>query len=568
MLFSWAGSMMADPVDLAEAKRIAALFLGKSVVTDDVPASANMRKAARGVSSPAFHILNAEDGNGFVIVSGESALPEILAYSDTGVFNTCNMHPSLEGLLQSYTELVEEVRAGNVKVEDCFPAAAQNKTRSGLRKAKAVVAALCKCNWGQGEPYNTLCPKIGSEPCPVGCVATAMAQIMYHFEWPKVGIGSNRYASGISGVGVISSNFSAHQYDWASMFNTTSENLASEEAAAAVAQISYDCGIATRMTYAIGGSGTNDDLAMAAMSANFGYKASTLHIEYRECYATQEEWNQRVKDELNANRPVLYGGYSATGGGHEFIIDGYDTNDYFHVNWGWDGTSNGYYLISTLKPSKSSTAYSKAQSMVCGIEPDTLGTDKVRAQWRIYVAEPPQINDESVDLGGKFVFSNNLFYNYSRMAGYWYCGAAIFDLNGKMIKLVSSNTVKNKYQILSFYGMNYLDLTCTMPSNLPEGDYVLRAVFREDGYDKWELPNMVGGSELNKIPMYVENGVAYFNTFSSGISPLTIDSSDVVSTAYFDLQGRKVTSPSKGSLVIKREELSNGEQRAYKIIAN
>lgn len=548
---------MAEPVNLRTASQKATKILGKHVVETENETAEARRRVGTQASAPAFYVFNAEDGEGFVLISGEDQMPEVVAYSYTGRFDASNMHPGLVGMLDYYTQVVNDVRNGEATVE-------KTKHRAA---AKVIVAPLCKAEWGQSAPYNTLCPNKNEEECPVGCVATAMAQIMYHFTWPEVGRGTSRYASGISGVGVLISNFSEHYYAWNDMRPTTKENKESEASAAAVAQLSYDCGVATRMKYDPEGSGTNDDLAMAAFYTYFGYKASTLDLLRRECYATQKEWNDLVKAELNANRPVLYGGYSSSGeAGHEFIIDGYDELDNFHVNWGWDGTSNGYYSIVTLNPARTSTSYNKSQSMVCGIEPDATGEDTIPRQWRTYIETAPTIAIEKVELGTNFTVKINRIFNITHYAHTWTIAAALYDLNGNQLQVVTStsSTGKNTQELRSFYGMETLAATAKLPTDLADGYYSLRAVARQLNYEEFILPDTEGGSELNNIYLQVKDGVAYFlEELPTGVEQVEADV-QAVSHTYYDLAGRRIKTAPKG-VVLDRQTLSNGKQITRKV---
>ena len=503
---------MAGTIDVTKAASKAVKMLGKEVVTTNTLTTKVRARVATQSASPAYYIFNAADGKGFVIISGEEAMPELVGYSYTNTFDEANMHPGLVDMLDYYTQVVNDVRAGEVEVD----------YRPMLRAPKVLAGPLCKVQWGQDEPYNTLCPEDNGVKCPVGCVATAMAQIMYHFEWPKVGEGSLRYACSLPGVSILSSNFSEHEYVWSEMKATKKDNMASETAAAAVAQLSYDCGIASRMDYTAEGSGTLDDQAMYAMYTHFGYKASPLRIEYRNCYATQEEWNDLVKSEINANRPVLYAGHDSNGnGGHEFIVDGYDEEDNFHVNWGWDGKSDGYYAIFTLHPSNSRYTFKESQSMICGIEPDPSGEDKTPPQWRMYLYNAPSVKKDTCQIGEKFTYTLGEFYNHAGLAHTWTYGAALYSLDGEQLAMLTKVTDKNTHQVLSYYyGHNAQStVSIAIPEGTADGYYALRTVFRQrekdangqEIYKDFVLPNMEGGQALNNVFIKVENGDVIFN---------------------------------------------------------
>ena len=531
---------MAGPIDVMKAASKAVKMLGKEVVTTNTLTTKVRARVATQSASPAYYIFNAADGKGFVIISGEEAMPELVGYSYTNTFDEANMHPGLVDMLDYYTQVVNDVRAGEVEVD----------YRPMLRAPKVLAGPLCKVQWGQDEPYNTLCPEDNGVKCPVGCVATAMAQIMYHFEWPKVGEGSLRYACSLPGVSILSSNFSEHEYVWSEMKATKKDNMASETAAAAVAQLSYDCAIASRMTFSADGSGTLDDQAMYALYTHFGYKASPLRIEYRNCYATQEEWNDLVKSEINANRPVLYAGRDVNdNGGHEFIIDGYDEEDNFHVNWGWNGDADGYYAIFTLRPDKSRYTFSQSQSMICGIEPDSTGLDKTPHQWQLYQTEPPSVKIDSAEVGKAFSFTLGKYYNHTGKAHTWTQVAALYSLDGEQLKIVSSKGTKATEQYLSYYGpSNPKTVQATIPEDTPDGYYALRAVYRQretdadgkDIYTAYLLPHMEGGQALNNVFIKIENGIIVFNVdLPAGIENIERSPLNTVHAVY-DLSGRKV----------------------------
>lgn len=555
----------ASNVDRARAKSIAQALLNKSISDDSFAAEAKIRGCYEMSAFPEFYVFNAEDGKGFVIVSGESELPEVLAYSYDNVLNLDNMHPSLEGLLSSYSQAVQAVRGGIGYAEEYFGEdAISNNRKRNVRAASKVVEPLCKCSWGQDAPYNNLTPMINGEHCPSGCVATAMAQIMYFYQWPEVGCGKELYASGISGVGVIGSDFSQHYYDWEYMCATKGENLAFEKNASAVSQLLYDCGIATRMKYDLEGSSTNDDLAMKALYTYFGYKASKLDFLYRDSYATQDEWNEVVKSFLDSGSPVLYGGYSRSMSGHEFLIDGYDAKGLFHVNWGWNGTSNGYYSIVTLNPQGMNIEFGTMQSMVCGFEPDYAGDDKTPRQWRLYMKNPPSVAIESVELNTSFDVRLSNVSNMTYTARTWTFGVGLYDSDEKLVKVITSTKNKNYAEtILSFYGVDQFDMSAKIPLGTPDGDYTLKAVFRQSGYDDFVLPDMEGGQRLNQVPLRIKNGMAYFD---KAASVETANVHDVKEVSYYDLTGRKINAPAKGRVYIKKETLASGETRLTKFL--
>lgn len=499
----WAGMVQAGPVKFSDAAQKASKVLGKNVVVTQQQANKAPARL-QAITSPAFYVFNAEDGRGFVIISGDDKMPEVVAYSPSNYFDTTNMHPGLVDMLDFYTEVVDDVRQGLVTVSAPL-------MQSGIQTG---VEPLCQTAWGQGDPYNNLCPTIGDEHCVTGCVATAMAQIMYYHQWPEKGTGSaSYYYSPLERE--ISSNIGEHAYNWSAMKLTRQENRDSEEASKEVAQLCYDCGVAVHMGYGLGASSAYENHAVEAFYRHFGYRSSTIEQKSRASFDSQDEWNALLKSELDAKRPVLYSGEDGEGG-HEFIIDGYDADGNFHVNWGWHGLANdGYYSILTLEPRGVSPAYTFSQNhhMVIGIMPDPTGKDH---QCKVSMAEGPSVEVAQTDLGSYFQYMHGTFYNMALDTHKWAVDCALYSLEGKQLCLLTDET--SQYTVKSLGG--YRTGTWTnIPADTPNGYYTLRTVFRliekdaddKDLYNEHVLPITEGPSDMNQIYVQVANGVAYFN---------------------------------------------------------
>lgn len=547
--------LKANTEDVDRFASIARDFIGKEVTLCSLSTKAKLKSNQSSINDGGYRVFNAADGNGFVVVSTDSNMPEIIAYSYTSSINVDKLPAGFVDYLNDYTSIANAVREGEM----------ESLAARRYADAVPVVGPLCSSQWGQEAPFNNDCPKANSKQCLTGCVATAMAQIMYYYKWPIVGRGQKSYASGIDGVGIIGTNFAEHEYAWDAMRNTTAENLESEESAAAVAQLCYDCGIGSRMNYGTSGSGTHDDNAMEALYRYFGYKASTIKLEYRECYSDDEAWAHVLRKELDNKRPILYGGYG-TSGGHEFVVDGYDSNGYFHVNWGWDGSADGYFMISALKPNLSNN-FSEGNSIVIGIMPDSTRTDFFGFQTRAYMLEPPTISATSSALGGTFMFSYHSFYNRSLNSKMWTMGAGLFNANGELIQVLNGKRASGKEQFISGYGYTSYVVPCTLPKVLEDGGYTIRAITQENGYDDWVLPHMVGGSQLNAIPISVEDGKVYFNKQSTAIEGISTKPTSIIKEEYFDLQGRRLSTPLVGSLYINKVYFSDGTSVSKKVFA-
>ena len=249
-----------------------------------------------------------------------------------------------------------------------------------MKSPSAVVVSplLGVITYDQDAPYNDSCPSYLSTKTVTGCVATAMAQVMKYYQWPIQGTGSHTYSSTTHSFN-LTANFGITTYDWANMEKSYSGSETTAQKAA-IAQLMYHAGVSVDMDYdtpANGGSGAYSENAGRSFYNYFGYDAG-VQTYYRN-YFVESDWENLIKSELNAGRPILYGGQSENGG-HEFVCDGYDDNNMFHFNWGWSGASNGYFELSALTPgdqgigANNNGGFNWSQSILVGIQTPVSGS--------------------------------------------------------------------------------------------------------------------------------------------------------------------------------------------------
>ena len=564
------GVASAEPVGFEDAKKLAAKAIGKNEVVNVQPgAEVSSRMAVSPVDAPAFYMFNSEDGKGFAIISGDDEFPEVIGYSETGRINLDGTLPdALVAYLEAYSRYVADVRND----------VATPPVREGVGSATTnSVAPLCKSTWGQGYPYNGYCPMEGVNTCPVGCVATAMAQIMYYYKHPERAEGGLIvYDTGNENIGTYGymiEDFSTdeHIYQWDLMRDDASMMLGVANSASrnAVAQLSYDCGIATRMAYTLSGSGTSESEALYAFHEYFDYSANTS-LAFRNMVSSQEEWNAMIKNELDEGRPVLFCGVSSKGSGadaagHAFIVDGYTKSGTVHVNWGWDGSSDGYYNIVTLDMGE--YAFSEEQSVIYGIKPSVEGETVPQSNLLLFYS-PMYISGTSFSLGLKFNCELSDFYNFYADTKQWSVAIGLFDKYGNFVTMAGQPRDLEALDYL--YGYSLFTIPCTIPKGTAEGDYALRVLINEEGYNlpngerDWILPQYIGGDNANWFPVMIKGTRAYLNQVSTGIEEVEIDGADVVSKQYFDLHGRAVDTPQPGAVVVEKQTLSNGKSRSVK----
>lgn len=353
---------MAEHVESARAQQAAKTFFNNNGVNanklTDLSAEAGFTN---------LYIYNADKG--FVVMAADDRVQPVLGYSLTGSFEPDAMPDNVRAWLQGYNDEIQFVVESNAK------AAPETKQQwqdleNGVRgtKATVVVEPLIQTFWDQGDPYNQLCPTVSGTATYTGCVATAMAQVMKFWNWPIQGNGSKSYRWNNQ---TLSVNFGNTTYDWANMTNTYDEN-STETQQTAVATLMYHCGVSVSMSYGTDGSGAYSTDVASAMTSYFRYNSSTISYKTKQSYSSS--WLNLLKTDLNAGRPVYYSG-SGTGGGHAFVCDGYDSDNYFHFNWGWSGMYDGYFLVSNLNPgtggagSGSSGTYNSSQAAIFGIQP-------------------------------------------------------------------------------------------------------------------------------------------------------------------------------------------------------
>lgn len=306
--------------------------------------------------------------NGFYVVSADDAAQRaLLGYSDSGSINPTALPDNFRWWLGCYgREIAMAAQARGRTVE--------SDGNGGGSDVRASLTPLLATRWDQLAPYNSMCPKLEGNNAPTGCVATAMAQAMRHFSWPEKGVGQHSYYPNYVGS-ELSVDFAAATYDWADMTDTYSD-ASTEAQKKAVAMLMYHCGVAVNMDYGPESSGADFREAAVALVKYFDYDRG-VHSLSRDCYGI-DEWTDMVYGEIAAGRPVLYSGRNAEVG-HAFVADGYDSDGFFHFNWGWGGWSNGYFVLTALNPEQQGTGggtdgYNSGQCAIFGLQKPMEGS--------------------------------------------------------------------------------------------------------------------------------------------------------------------------------------------------
>ena len=369
-------SALAKKVEISDARLIAKNIYYEQVNRHDAIPYQSIAITGEFVEKynnhDVYYVFNINDTKGFVIVSADDVCYPVIGFSFESAYSTENQ---AEGFVYWMNERRQEIA---YNIENNVPADASaiamwqrlNTTdASGLLnnidKSIMDVAPMLTSNWDQGFPYNSMVPMDAScgsfnGHVTVGCVATAMAQIMYYWRWPNTGVGSHCYNS--ANYGTLCADFGATTYDWNGMNNQPSKECDP------IALISYHAGIALNMQYNLDGacsSGAYSSDVVPVLRNYFRYSTGCIYVK-KINYSTSN-WNSLLQGDLDIGQPIQYGG-QGPGGGHSWVCDGYQATNYYHFNWGWSGSSNGYYYLTNLNPG--GYTFNNSQDAVVHITPD------------------------------------------------------------------------------------------------------------------------------------------------------------------------------------------------------
>ena len=412
------------------------------------------------------------DNTGFAIVVNDDQLGTVAGYSDAAYDET---NEGLKWFLNNVSSSLSDNRLSTINRKAAVPPS---------EKYKPSVDHLLTSTWNQNSPYNDLCPKdTKGAGYPSGCVATALSQIMYFHKYPETGQGSKQYSfKPAEGVGeLLSANFGETTYDWAHMLDNYVSGSYTEEQGNAVATIMLHCGVAVEMNYTPTGSGAYSSEARNGLVSFFKYHQNA-GLLYRTYYSL-EEWMDIIYNELNCNRPIYYAGADANRGGHAFVLDGYDSNGFVHINWGWGANGgNGYFDITLLNPS--GYEFSQGQDMIIGIDKpdaDIVYESHVVSEYPLTVSKFGTMLNVS---------PGTRLWN---LCGYKWSGQVGIILKDAtqtyVLKSVTAKDVANRYDVLSSLTDKdaTLDGMCKLPSGIADGEYRLFIGSKDDRDTDWCL---------------------------------------------------------------------------------
>lgn len=442
--FAPGGTASAERITAREAGRIANSFVASNAVKyRKAPAAvvATPVYAPQAKGETLLYVFNNPDDSGFTIVSGDDALPAVIGYSTSGAFDYDALPPSMRWWLDGMEREIAYYYKGGAQARII-------RTDPGHEP----VATLMTTTWNQDSPYNDLCPMDGAYRSYTGCVATAMAQVLKYHAWPPRGRGS---ANGV--------NFDEYTYDFANMLDHYYGESTSIQRTE-VATLMLHCGYAAKMNYSATGSGANDANMHRALMENFRYNPGT-RLNFRD-FTTAEKWDALIYGEVAASRPVIMTGY-ANGGGHCFVVDGYEGEGYFHLNWGWGGYQDGGYLLYLLNPDSGGAGsfdggYNSGQTAISCMWPE--GVNDTPQQSGLKVEYPMSYNTTTgiIDFNG-----DGVIYNPYGVVQSGVVGLAFEDIADP--DNVTDYDLMEFEDLDPYYG--WRGLPFEVPADLPDGTY-------------------------------------------------------------------------------------------------
>lgn len=496
----------ASPVTVHQAQSIARQFTSRPGI-HLTAANATLELAQAPQSRDGvvdYYVFNRGTNAGWIIVSGDDRSIPVLGYSERGTWDTESLPDNARWWMEQYRQQMQYLRT--------HPDAARSPST-----LSTSVEPLTTTTWKQSAPYNQEIPtsrfSLGTRRPLVGCVALAMAQVMKVHNWPTTGQGSHSYSwlctngsENATSTTTYSANFGATTYQWSSMKNS----YGSSADATAVATLCYHCGVAVNMQYGVQASGAQIYDAAMALKTYFRYDKG-LDLYLADFY-NRDDWDALLRADLDQGLAIVYGGSTATGYGHCFVFDGYDTSGNFHINWGWGGNYDGWFVSSALNSGQGD--YSTWQQAVLGIKPDQSGTSTGSSRPLTGYLLNFNATVASAAVGSSATLN---------IEGVTFLGEGPLSTTNWGVQILSADertVIDTQWDIVQADAADGLEIggtysaddeaAMTVPSGIAEGTYHVRAIYTLDRgttIARFQRPPV----RSSYIKMVVSGGMAYFS---------------------------------------------------------
>ena len=555
-------SLQAKERTEKEMQSIASKRLGLSM---SAMATKAVNTAVKKVSESKQLAVYNSKGRGFVIIAKDDDFAPVLGYSDTD-YDTDVMPCGLKWWMSQVEKSLETRKA-------------HAQTYQPAVYASSTATNFITTSWNQQAPYNTLCPKIDGVAAPTGCVATAMAQIMYYYQYPATSKGTGIYSvttykdkNDKEGTTKWDKLELGHTYEWTKMKNKYLRPTGDTDNA--VAKLMRDAGAASRMNYQAEASGTIKWYAAKGFAENFRYDSLAISCLQRDFY-TDAEWMEMVRKEMEAKQPVLYCGSDEIDGGHAFLLDGIQEDGKVHVNWGWGKSGDGWFDIDVLRPNITGftgEGFNIGQSMVLGFKKQ----------------ETPSADEENISQwvtdGYSFYISNNELhvkltnaYNYSHRVFEGRLGIVLQGMSDNSSKLYTDPIFETDTEtpyVGMLSGFNYgdndhpeVDFNLSQEpelKNISAGTYKLFVGSKSTKESSYQCLRGVGGTIMYTLAVAADGKMTLAQDGTTAISAVTVKQN--VSTPYtyiYNMQGQEVYKsktqdfclddvPAHGVLIVKQ----------------
>ena len=484
-------TLSAAPIGERKAREIATTFFANSSTRATSPvlslewageniSGMNIAPLSASNSDEAvLYIYNREDAKGFVVVAGDDNVEkQIVAFSHDNTMRVNNLSDGAKYILSAWCKQIASARVG-----------AKIATRADASDVGTVQKLYSTALWNQGAPFNNEAPIIDGMRAVTGCVATAMSIICYHNKYPEYGVGTTpAYSYTTYGASYqVPSNSLGRRYDYSKMRSDNYESGYSFMEAAAVAALMKDMGTAVQMMYHYNASGAYDMNVPVALSTYFGY-TKAAQLTYADSYS-EREWAKLLKENVATYGPTYFSGQSGEGG-HAFVIDGYTNENYFHINYGWGGVDNGYFLIPRVE-------YAYDQVALFGLEPDKSGTSTYKDNlllMRYNDQEGLVSGTEKYETGKSFNMKAGAIWNAGNVTFSGKVQIALCDKDGAIKETLYTASLNN----LGVYYLTWIETSVAIWSQIAAGDRI-RLMYKGQYSDGWQWARRYEQSVTDEI---------------------------------------------------------------------
>ena len=451
--------------------------------------SSQYSQKQRGVTLDVFKVYTTGD-KGFVIVCADDRFNPVIGYSETETFLADSIPDALTFWLSTISE--------RILTTTDVPTVTSEDPSMKKEEQQRSVNYLLTTRWNQRAPYNNLCPLDEGKKSVTGCVATALAQVMNYYQYPASGTGNFSYTTYTKKI-PVSVNITGDAYDWSNMLDeytkTDGKNNYSNDQGTAVAKLMFHCGASVGMDYSKDASAASSANVAKALIRNFGYDKGARYV--KRSWYSDEDLIYILKKEIMEGRPVISDGFNDKSG-HTFIIDGYNRQGLFHVNWGWGGLSNGSYDINIMRPLENgaevaSGAFAMNQAFILGVQP--------QGEVSLYQSNYMLKKAIRYSISAAQIMFNTGFTNYT-VSGAESPNYGLAVYTGGEWKVLN----QRKGSVLNYlYSFSSISFTVPKQTTLPDGDYKVFIVVKSDDDNGWNV--MRAENQPNYVEVSVRSGV-------------------------------------------------------------